>query len=196
VVDEMRKREPESLSLPVVVSGKPSHHSRSPDYLDYLSFPSGKIVHQDMSFRYDSWAETAAEVKDGKISIYVLETPLLVSAANIARTFAEKTEVVQQRTKRRKNPKRVDRLNLAGPESNPIIDGRQRPLLSSRAFRVVRALLDAKASGLPRITGPQLDTKSNTNDARKILKSLAAGDRYWKSILLFPRRKGDGYGMK
>ena len=84
---------------------------------------------------------------------------------------------------------------LNAQDAHPEINGVQKPVLTPREYRVIKALADAKARGQPRLIGPELDEASNTAEARKVLKAMVKRDRDWRSIILFPKRKGLGYGL-
>ncbi len=88
VVDQLRREEPESLSLPAVVTGKPIYHA-SPGHGEYIAFPGANCV-EATYHDFQKWTATVAAVKENRIGIYVLKTPIMQSAANIIRHILEK----------------------------------------------------------------------------------------------------------
>jgi hypothetical protein len=81
---------------------------------------------------------------------------------------------------------------LTGDGKPPIVRGQVKSILTKPQYNVMKALLDAKSSGL---TKDQLVNNSGHGDARKILKRLADSDDDWKSVISFPGRPGRRYRL-
>jgi hypothetical protein len=163
-----------------------------------ILFPTGRTIawseHQD-------WHAAANLVKTQDISMSVVKTPYLCAIARTVKFAAEylgENLIAEMRRKEKEDAEKrrpKSRLTLGEAGGNPKIDETQMPRLTPTEYRVVSALVAAKSKGQPRLTAPELDAQSNTTDARKVLKSLAASHPLWKEIILFPARKGDGYGI-
>jgi hypothetical protein len=116
-----------------------------------------------------------------------------ISSKSLASAIPLTPLLTDQRTENRAEPTEQNtmakgRLVLGNDHENPQIDGTQMPRLTMRERRVVGAIVTAKSKGQPRLTGPELDTQSNTSEARKVLRALANKHPLWKSVSwIWPR---------
>jgi hypothetical protein len=84
---------------------------------------------------------------------------------------------------------------LSGEDEAPVVLNKAKPLLNPAPYRVVKALIEANAEG-KRLTCSELDKRAGCIDARKHLAQLRKNDPDWAAVLLMPKGKGRGYGIR
>jgi hypothetical protein len=77
--------------------------------------------------------------------------------------------------------KRRPAVVLGGPNDNPRVRGKPKPLLTSARYAVVKALVDAGEAGLSK---GELENRSKKSDAVKCLRSLRKTDPDWSEAIL------------
>lgn len=80
---------------------------------------------------------------------------------------------------------------LGPPGEGPIVCGVKKPPLTAPQYRVIRVLKEQAR----RLNKDELVLLSGHEDARRILKRLAAADPDWRAVIYFPGGKRDGYGL-
>jgi hypothetical protein len=84
------------------------------------------------------------------------------------------------------------RVELRGRSRGPLVDGKEKGLLTEPQYNVVLALLEAGESGLSK---DELIKKSGHPSAVRILKNLSRSGPDWRSVILLPGRRGLRYRL-
>lgn len=79
---------------------------------------------------------------------------------------------------------------LQGPGKPVLVRGVEKPRLTDARYRVVQALLAAGAKGLSK---DELDRRSGSSDAQKVLKRLHKSDLDWQAVIQIAGKTGLGY---